>query len=244
VSNRARTRTPRLAWGPATTGSGEVAEHLKGSALFSVLPASDVEELVAAAVSRSFRPGQRLFSENEPSVAIHVIVRGVVRLFRSNRKGQLLTLRRLSAGSVLGQMSALDASGHSVSAEAEDQVEVLAIPRTRYIAALKRHPEAALALARILADIVRRLSDELEAMKFSTIESRLLDKICERAAERREVVVTHATLAAEVGATRENVSRLLGRLKKKGVVALGRGRIEILDHRGLEQMRGGGTRLS
>jgi CRP-like cAMP-binding protein len=206
---------------------------LEASPLFCVLSPAETRALAASAARRTFGPGKRLFSEGARNVAIHVIVRGVVCLSRSSRKGHTLTLRRVSVGSVLGQMSALDGSGHSVSAQAEDRVEVLSIPRPRYLAALKRHPEAALALARILGDLVRRLSGELESMKYSTIETRLIAKLIDRARHRREIFVTHAALAAEVGATRENVSRILGRLEKKRIIALNRGRIEILNHRTL-----------
>jgi len=213
---------------------GQIVQHLQASALFRVLPLAETRALAAAATHRVFGPRKRLFSEGQRSVVIHVISRGVVRLYRSSRKGQSLTFRRVSVGSVLGQMSAIDGSGHSVSAEAEGPVEVLSIPHTDYVAALRRHPESALALAAILGDLVRRLSSELESMKFSSIERRLIGKLIERTKDRREIQVTHATLAAEVGATRENVSRILGRLKHKRVLALGRGRIEILNPRALE----------
>lgn len=220
-----------------------LARFLARSALFSGLPPAELAELEAVARTRRFKPGETLFSEGDRTDSILAIVHGTVRLVRTNKKGQTLGLRTLKAGSVLGQMSALDGGRHSVSAIAEDRVDVLAIPRRRYVSALKRHPEAALALARILADVVRRLSDELEAMKFSSVEARLLFRLLERAIDRREIYVTHATLATEVGATRENVSRLLGRLEKKRIVALGRGRIEILDHRALERLRSGASSI-
>jgi CRP-like cAMP-binding protein len=198
---------------------------------------------LAATRSKSVRDADGLARclEGDRTDSILTIVRGAVRLFRTNKNGQTLGLRTLKAGSVLGQMSALDGGRHSVSAIAEDSVEVLSVPRLRYVSALKRHPEAALALARILADVVRRLSDELEAMKFSSAEARLLFRLFERGTGRREIQVTHATLAIEVGATRENVSRLLGKLEKKRIVTLGRGRIEILDHRALEKLRSGAS---
>jgi CRP-like cAMP-binding protein len=213
------------------------ARCLAGSALFSGLPPAELAELAAVARTRRFKPGGKLFSEGDRTDSILTIVHGAVRLFRTSKKGQMLGLRTLSVGSVLGQMSALDDGRHSVSAIAEDSVEVLSVPRLRYVQALKRHPEAALALARILADVVRRLSDELEAMKFASAEARLLFRLFERATGRREIWVTHATLAIEVGATRENVSRLLGKLEKQRIIKLWRGRIEVLDHRALEKLR-------
>lgn len=85
----------------------EVARHLEASRLFCVLPPAETRALAASAARRTFDPGKRLFLEGERNVAIHVIVRGVVCLSRSSRRGHTLTLRRVSVGSVLGQMSAL-----------------------------------------------------------------------------------------------------------------------------------------
>jgi CRP-like cAMP-binding protein len=45
--------------------------------------------------------------------------------------------------------------------------------------------------------------------------------------ERREVSITHAQLADEIGGTRANVSRALARLEREGVLRRRRGRIEL-----------------
>jgi CRP-like cAMP-binding protein len=47
------------------------------------------------------------------------------------------------------------------------------------------------------------------------------------AAGRREVAITHARLADEIGGTRANVSRALARLEREGVIKRRRGRIEL-----------------
>ena len=49
----------------------------------------------------------------------------------------------------------------------------------------------------------------------------------------REIRTTHQDLAAQVGSNRENVSRVLGLLRDQGLLRLGRGSIEILDHQAL-----------
>jgi CRP-like cAMP-binding protein len=217
---------------------------LDDSPLFSVLPSHKRQELVASAVRRTFSPGQGIFVRGDRTGRIFVVESGEVRLSRTTFSGQELFLRSVGRGYVLGQMSALDGSTHSVSAEALDRVIVLSIPRIRYVAALEQHPKAAIALAGILADVVRKLSDELEAMKYASLESRLLARLCERARGRREIrPITHAELADEAGGTRENVSRILGQLRNRGLLVLGRGWIEIRSHAGLEALLVKGSAL-
>jgi CRP-like cAMP-binding protein len=95
----------------------------------------------------------------------------------------------------------------------------------------------AIRLAAALAARARDLSDELEAMKFASIGERVLRWLQRRAVARRELRVTHQQLADQIGATRENVSRVLGLLQDRGILELGRGRIQILDRARLENGR-------
>jgi CRP-like cAMP-binding protein len=208
---------------------------LDNPSLLSVLPAAARNELAARAVRKTFDDGRIIFSKGERTDRIFVVERGSVRLSRITKGGKPLLLRTVGPGYVLGQMSALDGSAHSVSARACGEVTVLSIPRAAYVSVLERHPKAAIGLASILADLVRKLSDELEAMKYSPLETRLLARLCERARGRRELrPITHAELAEEAGGTRENVSRILGQLQDQGFVNLGRGRIGIVSHDRLE----------
>ena len=52
----------------------------------------------------------------------------------------------------------------------------------------------------------------------------------------RQVSATHEAIAVELGTAREVVSRLLGDLKNKKIVALARGRITVLAPARLEQL--------
>ena len=45
--------------------------------------------------------------------------------------------------------------------------------------------------------------------------------------------ITHQEIAAELGSSREVISRLLEDFSKRGIVRVGRGEIEILDEEGL-----------
>ena len=94
-------------------------------------------------------------------------------------------------------------------------------------------PELAMRLASVLAGRVRALSDQLEAMKFETIGQRVIRWLQTHGAGLREIRTTHQDLAAQVGSNRENVSRVLGLLRDQGLLRLGRGSIEILDHQAL-----------
>jgi CRP-like cAMP-binding protein len=211
--------------------AAEIDAALARSAVLGVLSPDERAALAGVAAQRCVGRDAVLFRAGDACPEIQLLLRGRVRLWRLTGGGHVLALRSCSAGELLGQMSALDPDGlHSVNATAEEDTLLLCIPSRLFRAALAREPEAALRLAAVLAQRVRELSDELEAMKFSSIAERALRLLCRLATGRRELRVTHQALAEQVGATRENVTRVLGLLRDDGVIALRRGAIEILDH--------------
>jgi CRP-like cAMP-binding protein len=94
-------------------------------------------------------------------------------------------------------------------------------------AALKRHPEAALAALAHLGGVIADLSSEVAALRVHGLASRVRHRLEQLGRGRREVAITHARLAEEVGGTRANVSRALAQLEREGIVQRRRGRIEL-----------------
>jgi CRP/FNR family transcriptional regulator, cyclic AMP receptor protein len=208
----------------------DILEALRRSAVLGVLEPAERRALADGGTRRELAAGTELFHAGDPGAEILVLIRGRVRLWRLTGEGHVLVLRLCGPGEILGQMSAIDDGQHSVNATADEEIEVLRISATAFRAQLQRHPVAAVRLAQILAQRVRELSDEVEAMKFSTIGGRVVRALLQLGAARREVRITHQALGEQVGATRENVSRVLGQLRDEKILRLGRGVIEILDH--------------
>ena len=203
---------------------------LARSPIFGLLGRDERSSLVRAGRERRAAAGEDLFRAGEPCERVQVLLRGAVRLWRLTADGHVLALRVCEPGDVLGQMSAVDGAPHSVSATVEQDCRLLVFSAGAFRELLERRPALALRLAAVLAGLVRSLSDELEAMKFASVSDRVLAWLRRHGEERRELRVTHQRIAEEVGATRENVSRVLGLLRDRGALRLGRGRIEILDH--------------
>lgn len=213
----------------------DAAQLLARSAFLGALGAEACAALAAAGHVRQIDPDVELFRAGDPCEEVQVLLVGRVRLWRLTADSHVLVLHTCGTGEVLGQMSALDGEAHSVHATAVTHCRVLAVPARAFRELLQARPGLALALARVLARRVRALSEELEAMKFSSISERVRVQLHREGERLRELRLTHQELADRVGATRENVSRVLGLLRDRGILRLGRGRIEILDHDRLDR---------
>jgi len=101
------------------------------------------------------------------------------------------------------------------------------LPASAVAGVLRRHPEAALAAIGYLAATIGELSAEIEALRRHGLIERIRHRLRQLGQGRREIAITHARLAEEVGGTRANVSRALARLEREGVLRRRRGKLEL-----------------
>jgi CRP-like cAMP-binding protein len=192
------------------------AELVLRAPLFAAMPRTAVDGIVARAVRRQVRLGHRVRTDG-----VVVVVTGRLEV----RTGADV-IRSLVPPAVAGISVALGAPASAELWAAEDS-ELVLVPADAVAAALRRHPEAALAAIGHLGGVIAELSGEVAALRRHGLVERLRHRLVQLGAGRREVTITHARLAEEVGGTRANVSRALARLEREGAIHRRRGRIEL-----------------
>lgn len=191
--------------------------------LFAALPAKVADGLALRATQRRFRKGQRVLARRDAAVV--VLLAGRLEVV-SDHDDEVQLVRSLVPPAVV-------AVPVSVDAEARDEIwvavdaELVFVPADAVAAALRRYPDAAVTAITHLGGVIAELSAEVAALRMHGLVGRVRHRLQQLAAGRREVSSTHARLAEEVGGTRANVSRALGRLEREGVIRRRRGRIEL-----------------
>src|SRR3712207_7469022 len=89
--------------------------------MFAGLEPEVRQRVIAAAVPRNYRKGQILFVENDPGESLIVLKRGAVAVFRTAPTGERAVLHVIRPPDVLGEVSLLDASTRSASAERSEE---------------------------------------------------------------------------------------------------------------------------
>jgi CRP/FNR family transcriptional regulator len=196
-----------------------LATLLMRAPLFAAMPRAVVAQLAARAVRRHARRGQRVLARSD--AALIAVVTGRLELLDDST-----VIRSVVPPSVLGISLAVGARASAELRAAED-VELIVVPADAVAAALRREPEAAVAAIAHLAGVVAELSAELEALRRHGLADRIRHRLAQLGRGRREVTITHARLADEVGGTRANVSRALARLEREGLLRRRRGRLEL-----------------
>jgi CRP/FNR family cyclic AMP-dependent transcriptional regulator len=208
--------------------------------LFAELSRGELERIADVAIPRSFPKGVRVFHEGDHSDACYVVRTGDLRVTREHSDGRAIALATLGPGDIFGELAMLDGGTRSASVETLSDADLLGLPASDVRRVIGDHGDIA---AKLIVAITRRLRETNERVarqSFQTVPSRvagvLAQLIAEEASEERPQItvrMTQADLAQLAGTSRESVSRFLATLERAGVVAVGRGRVTILEPRRL-----------
>ena len=121
-------------------------------------------------------------------------------------------------------------------ADSDTEIEALSIAREPFTQALNESNRFRKfvfnGLSQRLADLMHRI----ETVNYTSIESRLATALLARDAVNNRLLITHETLAEEVGTAREVISRQLKKLESRGVLSLERGAIVLHDRPALKSL--------
>jgi CRP/FNR family transcriptional regulator len=188
-------------------------------------------------LERSFARQQVLYLEGAPADRLWVVRRGSVRLYKSSRRGQLLTLDALGPGEMFGAVSALEQPTYPSSAEAVEAGSAWVLPRADFLRMLESEPPLALEVLRVVGRRLRDAEERLRSAALDPAPARLAQALLHSACAG-EAHVTRRTLAEVAGTTVETAIRVLRHFEREGWVRGEVGLIHVLDESALRRLAG------
>jgi CRP-like cAMP-binding protein len=178
--------------------------------------------LQAAGRRRRFNTGQVLFSEGDEGRDVFIVLDGVVKLVTTAASGQQVILDLETAGSLLGELSAIDGQPRSASAEAVTPIDVLVLHIEEFRRFLECQPRAATELLEVVAARLRGASQrqlEFGSSDALTRLCRCLLVMADRFGDQGEdpsvrLPIAQHDLAKLTGLSREAVVKALRRLRE------------------------------
>ena len=197
--------------------------------MFRRLSERETDGLAQAMSLQHFAPGQLIVGPETQPELICLMRSGIVRLFQRQTDGRETTVQRLMSGHLFGVTGYLRTEVGGLLAQAETDVELCIVQGERFLDIASRWPSALLELAAGLGVRVREGDgDLLGRMTATGSRARLAAALYRLALESGEThiggglrlrgVPRHSELAAEIGATRETVTRMLARLEQDGYI--------------------------
>lgn len=216
--------------------SAEMVQVLHGNPWFASLPAPEQVAMLELAEPVALPRGAVLYRKGEQGCNFYGLVRGVVKISSVGLDGREGILALIEAGNWFSESTLLDGQPNPYDATALEALEVLLISPEGFAQLMQRLPFA-VAIARLEALRLRAVFSMVEDTMVRDMGARVARRLLVLAhgdatmAEqaRARVLVSQDALAMLLGITRQTLWKELRTLVDAGVLALGYGRIDILD---------------
>jgi CRP/FNR family cyclic AMP-dependent transcriptional regulator len=217
-------------------------DALTGVEMFAGLEPEVRQRVLAAAVPRSYRKGQLLFVENDPGESLIILRRGAVAIFRTAATGERAVMSVMRPPAVLGEVSLLDGSARSASAEAIEDTSALALSRQAFMELVHANPRILDAVMRSLGALIRRLTEQNADHVFLDLPGRVAKTLVRLAGDTQAPMITielnQSQLAEMAGGSRQSVNQAIGSFASRGWLRTEGRRIVITDLTALRRRAG------
>jgi CRP/FNR family cyclic AMP-dependent transcriptional regulator len=217
-------------------------DALTGVEMFAGLEPEVRQRVLAAAVPRSYRKGQLLFVENDPGESLIILRRGAVAIFRTAATGERAVMSVMRPPAVLGEVSLLDGSARSASAEAIEDTSALALSRQAFMELVHANPRILDAVMRSLGALIRRLTEQTADHVFLDLPGRVAKTLVRLAGDTQAPMITidlnQSQLAEMAGGSRQSVNQAIGSFASRGWLRTEGRRIVVTDLAALRRRAG------
>lgn len=216
--------------------------------LFRRLPADQLRLLDASKTSHVIGPGQILFGEGAPPLAVHCVRAGLVKVTKLGSGGEEQIIRVLRPPNVVGYRAVLAGEPYGATAQALEETTVCTIPAQAFLALVRGSADFALDVLAMVARELRLSEDALIDLRRKSVRQRLAGVLlvlsdsgpAEPPRRRPRLVrLARRDLARLIGASPESVSRALHRLVAEDSIQCFRTEIRLRDLPALRRAAGG-----
>jgi CRP/FNR family transcriptional regulator, cyclic AMP receptor protein len=205
--------------------------------LFADVPPEDVRRLLAIARRRTFARNEVVFHRGDPANALHLIVEGRFAVSIITPLGETAMLGVRGPGDAFGDLALVSGGSaeRSATVSALEAGETFSVLREDFARLRREHPEVDAVLVAILAESVRRLSEQVTEAYYLSADDRVLHRLADLAELYGGTVpLPQEALAELAGTSRATVNRVLREQQERGTVELSRSKTTVLD---LERLR-------
>lgn len=193
-----------------------------------------LEALASEGTIQGYAAGDYVMEKGMKVEFIPLLLSGSLRIMRRDDDDKELLLYYLRAGETCASSltCCMGRTASEVEALAEEDTEVLAIPAHFVDDWMQEFPEWKAYVMRIYHDRFQELLETIDAIAFQNLDERLMRYFNERIDNQKGdnvIRASHQEIATDLHSSREVISRLLKQMEKKGLVKLGRNRVEVVE---------------
>ena len=180
--------------------------------------------------------GHDVFVEGDRADAIALLISGVVRVYKIGETGREITLYRFGNGEscILTANAILSQKNFPAIATVEKEAEAVMIPAETFRDWVRRYDLWREFVFDLLSERLSSVMATVEEVAFRRMDERLVTFLSQRLGQSDSIQITHQEIAAELGSSREVISRILEDFSALGMISVSRGAIKLLDREALQ----------
>lgn len=214
----------------------EIAASLAATQLFQEIERERIAQLASACLERSVPAGADLFRQGDPSVALHLVVRGQVKVCRSNEAGAPVIIGVIGEGGFVGCAATFARIPYPATATAVEPSQVLSISASEVFSLMAEEPRLGVNALGLVGHRADNLVQRLFEAAAEPVPVRVARALLRLSADETPVRATRQMIAECSGTTLHTVSRFVSSWAASGLVLPGRGQVKIVDRAGLERV--------
>lgn len=191
-----------------------------------------IAKLYQNSILKKYKAGGIILNENAYIRAIPIVIKGSMKVIRTEEDGREILLYYIKAGEscIMSFLGGMHNETSKVKAEVEEDAEILFLPIDKVSLFIKEYPQWLDYIFRLYHKRFGELLEIVNAIAFKKVDERLLNLLHKKAelTHNKTITITHEQLANELGTARVVISRLLKQLEDHGVVQLGRNKIILV----------------
>jgi len=194
------------------------------------------QELRQHAQFAKISAGQDVFVDGDRVDGIALLLSGVVRVYKIGETGREITLYRFGLGQscILTANAILSQKSFPAIATVEEDAEAVMIPAQVFRDWVSKYDLWREFIFNLLSERLSTVMAVVDEVVFKRMDRRVASWLLNQARVQNPMRVTHQEIAAELGSSREVISRILEDFSREELIESGRGTVEVLDFEDLE----------
>jgi len=186
-----------------------------------------------------FKKEEKIYSPNDPSIKIFMIVEGRVKISNVDLDGKNTIKAIFGENDIFGEMALTGEKFRIDCATAmEDNTKIFTLSVSEVIEMMKGNTLISSQILSMLGTRIRRIEKRLESLLHNDARTRIIDFLRDLALEKGRKIgfetliknyFTHKDMASLTGTSRQTVTTVLNELKEKNIINFDRRRILIRD---------------
>ncbi len=221
----------------------KIADFLSNVFLFKNLSSEELSLITSFSSIKNLKRGQLLFSQGEDAHSFYIIAFGKLKVYCSSSDGEEQLLHILSEQEIVAEAAIFACRTFPASCVALKDSLLVRIPRQEFISLIEKNPSLSLKFLTAYSYKLREFVSMIEYLSLDDAHKKILRFLLKESKKVNGKTIVSLSLkkkeiAQLLGIRAETFSRMLNKLKNKGIISEYDGVIEIKEDISLSDLSG------